>query len=314
MNLFNNINWEKYSIPTSAAYGSISIYIGKLGETPPTATIISGVHGDEGPWGALAIKKALEKIEHDDLVGSMKIIPVANPTAMEADSRVSPIDNLDLNRVFPGNHEGTHTQRIAGIITKYALEGSDYVFDIHGGGSWCVNSFAFSFKGSEDLVKAINPSFIVKATEKPGSLSSYAIARGLKVTAIEMGGRSRNENNWISKLADGLRRGLRQAGVIESKILEKPTTNPMHVGPTKVLRSIKGGIFIPKVNEDTVGTILKKDIVLGTLINPVTMDQEQIFKTPFKKTAVLLLRPRISVVEGGAMIYVLAPLSKGNKN
>jgi predicted deacylase len=313
MNLFKKTTWKSYPIPTSASYGSMPLKIGFVGDSFPTATIVAGVHGDEGPWGALAIKQALITIPEDELIGSIKIIPVANPTAMEADSRVSPIDNLDLNRVFPGDPDGSHTQKIADIITKYALEGSEYVFDIHGGGSWCVNSFAFSFNGSEELAEAINPSFIVKAVNKLGSLSNYALSNGSKVTAIEMGGRSNYENKWISELANGLKRGLKQGGIIKSKSLEKSSINPLHVGPTTVLRSVIGGIFIPKVKEETIGTVLKKGISLGAIVNPVTMEQEQIFITPFEETAILLLRPRISVVEGGAMIYVIAPLTKVNK-
>ena len=313
MNLFDKIKWKKYQIPSSAAYGSLSLKIGVIGDSYPCASLIAGVHGDEGPWGALSIKNVLETIQDDELVGTIKIVPVANPTAMEADSRVSPIDHLDLNRVFPGDLGGSHTQRIAAIITKHVLDGSDYVFDIHGGGSWCVNSFAFRLKGSENLVDAVNPPFIVESTKKPGTLTSYSLSNGAKVTAIEMGGRCQFENDWIIKLANGLKRALKLTGVINSENLESQNTQPQLVGPTKTLRSNKGGIFIPNIKEETVGTIVRKGSILGTLINPVTMDCEQIFKSPFEKTAVLLLRPRISVVEGGAMIYVVAPLTEVNK-
>jgi predicted deacylase len=293
MNLFNNIKWKTYEVPSTAATGTVSLKIGSIGDNQPSSTIIAGVHGDEGPWSGLAIKNALETIQINELIGTIKIIPVANPT---------------LNRVFPGDPEGSHSQRIAAIITKHALKGSDYVFDLHGGGSWCVNSFAFSFKGSEDLIATINPPFIVEATKKPGTLTGYSMSNGAKVTAIEMGGRCRTENEWIVKTANCIKRGLNYAGIIKCKNLGNRTTKSQHVGPTTVIRSNKGGIFIPKVNEGTIGTVLNKDTVLGSLIDPATMNCEEIYKTPFEKTAILLLRPRIAVVDGGAMIYVVAPL------
>jgi predicted deacylase len=310
MNLFNNIKWKTYNTASTAAYGTVSLKVGLIGENPPSSTIIAGVHGDEGPWSALAIKNVLETIQMNELVGSIKIIPVANPTAMEIDSRVSPIDNLDLNRVFPGDTEGSHSQRIAAIITKHALDGSDYVFDLHGGGSWCVNSFAFSFKGSEDLIAAINPPFIVQATEKPGTLTGYSMTKGAKVTSIEMGGRCQAEKEWINKTANCLKRGLNYARVINCDYLEDPTSKSQFVGPTTVIRSNVGGIFIPTVKEDSISKVLDKDTILGSLLNPVTMNCEEIYKTPFEETAIMLLRPRVAVVDGGAMIYVVAPLTE----
>ena len=56
------------------------------------------------------------------------------------------------------------------------------------------------------------------------------------------------------------------------------------------------------------GTIVNKGAILGKLYDPVSMNELQVFEAPYHETAVLLLRPHISVVEGGTMIYVLAPL------
>lgn len=308
MNAFDEIKWTGYPISSSAAYGKCEIKMGEIGSTAPRATIIAGVHGDEGPWGALAIRYLLESIKKDEVLGSLKIVPVANPLAMEADSRVSPLDNLDLNRVFPGNPEGSHTQRLAASITEHALDGSDYVYDLHGGGSWCVNSFGFSFPGSEKLISSINPPLIVEATKKPGTLTGYAMKNGAKVVALEMGGSGKNEIEWAKRIASGLRRSLIDVGIIKG---EKPSSEQgasIYVGPTTVLRPNRGGIFVPVLDEDSVGTIIEKGSLLGKVLDPVTMRCIQEFSAPFDETAVLLLRHRICVVEGGAMIYVVAPL------
>ena len=58
--------------------------------------------------------------------------------------------DLDLNRAFPGHPSGFHTERLADALTMHALGNTDSVIDLHGGGSWCVNSFAFQFPGDED--------------------------------------------------------------------------------------------------------------------------------------------------------------------
>lgn len=309
MTVFDEIKWKKYHVSSSAAYGECSLKVGEVGEGFPRATIIAGVHGDEGPWGALAIRYLLKNIEINDLLGSLKIVPVANPLAMEADSRVSPIDDLDLNRVFPGDPNGSHTQRIAATLVEYTLNCSDYVYDLHGGGSWCVNAFGFSFAGSEDIVKSVSPPFIIDAKEKQGTLTGYSMKRGVKVTALEMGGRGRYENEWAKKIAKGLKKSLSDVGIIKlEKTQHHKQTPSRRVGPSMVIRSNMGGIFIPTIHEEIVGTVINKDTLMGKMVDPVTMNCIQEFIAPFRDTAVLLLRPRISVVDGGAMLYVVAPL------
>lgn len=311
MNAFDEVKWKDVAISSSAAYGVCSLKIGSLSKGSPRATIIAGVHGDEGPWGALVIKYLLVSIEKNDIIGSLKIVPVANPLAMESDSRCSPLDDLDLNRVFPGDPNGSHTPRLAASIVEHALNGSDYVFDLHGGGSWCVNAFGFSFTGSENLVTSINPPFIVNSIEKPGTLTGYSMKRGAKVTAIEMGGRCSGENEWANRIANGLKNSLIDLGVIRGEKTQR-VNQPLarKVGPTLVLRPDKGGVFIPTIKEASIGTVIKKGTILGKIVDPVTMNCIQEFKAPFNETAVLLLRPHISVAEGGAMIYVVAPLKE----
>ena len=44
--------------------------------------------------------RVLEQTPLSDLVGTLRVVPVSNPLAMEADARCAPLDVLDLNRVF----------------------------------------------------------------------------------------------------------------------------------------------------------------------------------------------------------------------
>jgi N-alpha-acetyl-L-2,4-diaminobutyrate deacetylase len=57
-----------------------------------------------------------------------------NYPAFQAATRVSPIDQLNMNRVFPGQAPGTITQLIADYFTTTLLPMCDYVLDIHSGG------------------------------------------------------------------------------------------------------------------------------------------------------------------------------------
>ena len=85
---------------------------------------------------------------------------------------------------------------------------------------------------------------------------------------------------------------------------------PVNVGPTKVLRPSRGGVFVPRLGADDVGTIVPGGTVLGHLHDPVTMQSAEAFEAPFPDTALLLLRPTLAVIEGVAMTYVVAPPSE----
>ena len=305
MSIHSNIEWAAESVACRAFNGQVDLTYGKVGNGGPNVLITAGIHGDEGPWSCLAVDRLLRRTPLDMLSGSLTFIPVTNPTAYELDSRVSPLDHLDLNRQFPGDPEGSHSQRLAYEINRLS-EGVDAVIDLHGGGSWCVNSFAFSFPGSEQMALDFNPPFIVNAPVKHGTLSGMCRERGVKVTGVEMGGRSRHEKAWIDRLSQGLGNCLARLGVLD---MEPIDYEPLAVVKgTERVNASSGGLFVPTVDEDMNGTIIPEGVELGRILDPVTMDTLQTFVSPHPRNAVLLLRPRVTVIEGGDMVYVLAPV------
>lgn len=303
-NLIQNLAWQRYPIPGMAATGQLHLSVGTVGSGGPTALVCAGVHGDEGPWGAWAIHQLLEMTSADELLGTLRVIPVANPLAMESDTRNATIDQLDLNRTFPGNPNGSYTERVAATIAEHALDGADTVIDLHGGGSWCVNAFAFQFPGGEALSRAFGAPFIVSGPDRNVTLTGYARSKGASVAAIEMGGRSEFEASWSKRIAVGLRRALGIAGVLTP--YEAPADESLPVGPSTVLRPASGGVFIPHIRAEDVGTIVAGGTVLGEVVDPVTQETVDTFVAPFSETAIMLLRPMIARIEGGAMTYVVA--------
>ena len=99
----------------------------------PTAILTGANHGDEyeGPialWGMTHTMKA------DDVSGRVVMVPAMNYPAFNAGKRTSWIDGGNMNRVFPGNPEGTITEIIADYFSRTLLPMADYVIDIHSGG------------------------------------------------------------------------------------------------------------------------------------------------------------------------------------
>ncbi len=99
----------------------------------PTLLVLAGVHGDEYE-GIVAIPQLYEQIEPDHLNGTLLMVPVCNVPAYEGAQRSSPIDGLNLARVFPGQRDGSITQQIAYWICEKLLRHADFMIDLHTGG------------------------------------------------------------------------------------------------------------------------------------------------------------------------------------
>lgn len=99
----------------------------------PTLVVTAAVHGDEYE-GVETIAKVFDLVEPAALRGALVMLPVCNMPAYEAAQRSSPIDGLNLARVFPGDPNGTITQRIAYWMTQKLFKHTDFYIDLHSGG------------------------------------------------------------------------------------------------------------------------------------------------------------------------------------
>jgi len=305
--ILDHVSWNKFRLPAGATTGEIDLSIGSVGEGKPTGLLIAGLHGDEGPWGAWAIRKFLEKVRPNELLGTLRIVPAANPSGIDIGKRNANLDLIpsDLNRTFPGDESGLHSERAAAMIAKYGVVGANAVVDVHGGGNWCVNAFVARFPGGEDLANVIGAPFIMDRQPIPNTLTGYAHGLGAKVVLLEMGGIGSEEEAWANRVSHGIERALNSAGIIETEN-KTPKSKSVTVGPSKVIRPSKGGIFLPVLKEKDVGTIVGGDAITGHLLDPVTMSVVETYKAPFPETAVLLLRPNLTNVEGGTPLQIVA--------
>jgi predicted deacylase len=99
----------------------------------PTLTVLAGVHGDEYE-GIRAIPQVFRAIDTTELRGRLIMVPVCNVPAFRTATRSSPIDGLNLARVFPGDPQGTVTQRIAHVLTEQVIAPSQLLIDLHSAG------------------------------------------------------------------------------------------------------------------------------------------------------------------------------------
>ncbi len=207
---------------------------------------------------------------------------------------------------FSSADDGSYTERLAHILADAALEGVDTVIDLHGGGSWCVNAFVFEMAGGRELSHCFAAPFSMKAPDRALSLTGYARSLGKMVAAVEMGGRSQFEAGWAEKIADGLLRALCLVGVVNPERTSASGVAPLPVADSTVLRPSQGGIFVPAMTADLIGTLVAGGTLLGQMLHPTTYALLEEFRAPYKRTALLLLRPFMAQLEAGARTYVVA--------
>lgn len=119
----------------SSAYGWIPLPITLLQNGDgPTLVISAGVHGDEYE-GQIAVAELARELNPNDIRGRLILLPMVNLPAAEAARRVSPLDNGNLNRLYPGSSHGTPTEMIAHFHETVILPMADYAIDLHSGGS-----------------------------------------------------------------------------------------------------------------------------------------------------------------------------------
>ena len=305
--IYESLTWHEIQVTAHAAARHIPLTYGEVGTGGTRVTLIAGTHGDEGPWSALTMK-ALLGHPIESLKGRIRIIPTANVLAAEADARNSTIDSpnsFDLDSCFPGDAEGSHTQRLAAHLTPLIAD-NDVIIDLHGGGSWCINAFVKRFEGSEGLAADMGAPFITDAPNKPGGLTTYARSLGIKVVNVEVGGRSGAEMFWHDQIVTGMERALHNLGVLS---LDTPPPAPapaVDVSKTEAMRAKVGGIFVPTVREEVVGKTVPAGTEMGKILDLHTLKELQVFTAPHEPTAMMLMRPGICVVEGSALVYVVA--------
>lgn len=98
----------------------------------PHVLITAGIHGSEYP-GILAARKLRAFLSQADIAGTVTVLPLCNPTALKERAKaIFPEDGKNLNRMFPGNPEGSASEKTAWAITQLQDE-ADFYIDLHGG-------------------------------------------------------------------------------------------------------------------------------------------------------------------------------------
>lgn len=175
-----------FGIPVNAVIGK---------EDGPTLVIEACIHGDETE-GTLAALTVLDELNPAELKGTVISIPVLNIRAYETGTRGNPDEryNYDMNRLFPGNPNGSVSERFVHVYFNQIVKRADNIIALHGGGGLFYLKQRVMISNdpkSIELAKAMGPEWpLLHQSHHPGTLLVECAKLGIPGVIAELGGSS----------------------------------------------------------------------------------------------------------------------------
>jgi predicted deacylase len=235
----------------------------------PTVLLAAGNHGDEYE-GQIALIRLAQEIDPAKVSGRIIILPALNYPAVAAGQRVSPIDDGNLNRLFPGQANGSPTEMLAHYVEEVLFPLSDVVIDLHSGGrSLEYLPLALARPGltleGRQAVRELLTAFgapvgvITDGDGGGGATTLYAAAeqRGIPALTTELGGGATLSSEGLAIAENGVRRVLSHYGVVEGLNVQRSSRTRLmrSLGRNVAVYAPESGLFQPFVKVgDTVKT------------------------------------------------------------
>ena len=223
------IKWSDNQCPLGYYPVPIACIAGGNG---PTVLLSAGVHGDEFE-GPAVLMRLLQDIAPADINGRIIILPALNTPAMLASSRVSPLDEVNMNRAFPGDANGGPTHMLAHFIETCLLPECDAAIDLHSGGKAAVfapcvltqadiqsdmqgDMQADIGKRNMALADAFGAPFIWLSGQNNDnrSVNAAAVRQGVSMVAAELGGGGGCDPLMTDFAERAVRRCLHHLGIL----------------------------------------------------------------------------------------------------
>jgi len=213
-------------------------------EPGPVLCVDAGVHGDEYD-GQEAVRRVVAETDPATLRGTLVGIPCMNTPAFEAAARSSGLDHLNLNRIFPGDPEGSYSLRLAATFVEQVVPAIDALVDLHTGGTFGeIAPLTIVQGGYEDLATGIGLAagheLIWKGGKWGGTVRHPTLAAGKPAVTIEVGGGTYREENVELHIV-AVCNIMRQLGMIDGE----PELRDSYTAVTGTFaRSASGGFFV----------------------------------------------------------------------
>ena len=283
----------------------------------PCLLFNAGTHGDEFE-GQIALRNLAHTLDPKSINGQVIIVPSANLPAVLNNSRCSPIDRLNMNRIFPGNPRGQITEKIASFFYDDLVSRADFVVDLHAGGTRYGCLVYPMMHRYPDAATTITTFEMLKAFQAPygvvfdtepdreGMLDTAVEDLGKPFIAVELGSGGTVTPQSVSLAARGIRNMLVHCGLAEGEIEEAdPPTEMLGVPAGGFVVAEDHGIFEPFVD---VGDIVGDGEAVGQMHSIHRPDRAPIVHTIRDGGRVLIRRVTGTTTHGDYLVVTAVPI------
>ncbi len=261
------VNFDVANLHTSTPV-NVPVIIERSKKPGPVVLFTAGIHGDEVN-GVEIVRQIIAKGINKPKCGTTICIPVINVFGFINLKREFP-DGRDLNRVFPGNKDGSLASRVAYKLVHEIIPHADYIIDFHTGGSGRFNAPQLRYSKDNiilnDLAEAFGAPFVLYSKNLSKSFRTICYKLGKPLLLFE-GGKSFHIDDVVTNSGvNGSKRILDHLGMLSSKFkVSPPKNNCVFISESKWIRAKYSGMFKASIS---IGIRVEKGDVLGNITDP----------------------------------------------
>ncbi len=268
-------------------------------------SIVTGTHGDEleGQYVCWSLVRKIN--EHPELLqGIVDVYPALNPLGIDSITRGIPGFDLDMNRIFPGNADGSMAEFVASKIMD-DVNGSDMCIDIHASNIFLreIPQVRISEMTKERLMpyaKMLGVDFIwvhAASTVLESTIAHSLNSVGTPTLVVEMGVGMRITKEYGDNLVEGIFNLMREMGIWAGETISREPQFISEDGEVEFINAAAAGIFIPHLEHRV---MVKTGENVGDIVNPLTGEIAAAAESPCD--GLLFTLREYPVVDEGSLI------------
>ena len=181
--------------------------------------------------GVGVIQRLVPQIDPAKLAGTILLVGIVNYHAFQIAEHRNPIDDTKMNRAYPGDEQGTSSERIAAATFDVATR-ADLVLDLHQGSTSRMINEARVRCGSRhrlheeclELAKVFDAGFVLDQKGPEGQLARAAPDEGIPTIDPELGGCVGWDDTSIEIGVQGIFNVLRHYDFLNGAVDPRPQT------------------------------------------------------------------------------------------
>jgi predicted deacylase len=209
-------------------------------EDGETLYVQAGSDGDELN-GVGVVREVTRRLDADELTGQILVVGVLNYHGFQMAEHKNPVDSTKLNRAFPGDADGSSSERLANLVYENGAERADLGLDLHQGSTSrmidevrvrCGRGHRLHDECLE-LARTFGTEYVLDKKGPKGQLARAAPEDGVPLVDPELGGAVGWDRGSVETGVRGVFNVLKGYGFLEGE----PTT------PDEQLRAKEFEVF-----------------------------------------------------------------------